>query len=117
MILLADVLPISMFLAGCALLTLILLRRWSRYYGRRSRRKKSEPPIAAQPRPHDAWGGMQRDAAAHIERQKVELHEFSRDVAGTLDSKMLLLGELITKSDEQIARLEQLLAELEGARS
>lgn len=113
MISLQDALPIAMFLAGCGLMCLILLRRWSHYFGRQSRRRKQESYLDQQPRPSEAWSGMQKDAAAHIERQKVELYEMARDTSGQLNTKMLALQALINQSDEQIDKLEKLLGEFE----
>lgn len=115
MFLLANMLPTLMFLAGCALLTAILLRRSSRYHGKRTRQRKNETVIEAQPRPTNAWTGMHRDTTAHIERQKVELHDMTRESTGRLDSKMLVLQELIAKSDQQIERMEALLSEMQTA--
>lgn len=112
MFLLADILPIFLFLAGVALLTSILLRRTYKYFGK-NRRRRNDQPIDAQPRPKDKWTGVHADATARIERQKVELHEMQREVTATIDSKMIILRELINKSQAQIDRMEELLAELE----
>lgn len=113
MILLANTLPVVMFLTGVGLLTAILLRRSFRYFGRQTRRRKNEAPIDHQPRPIDVWAGAQHDVAAHIQRQEVEFFDMARDVTGQLDSKMLLLQQLMAQSNEQIARMEQLLEEME----
>jgi hypothetical protein len=113
MYLLADIMPTAMFLAGCALLTAILLRRSYRYFGRRRGSNKNETAIDHQPRPTDAWSGMQKDVAAHLQRQEVELFDFARDVAGQLDSKMRVLQQLIAESNQQIERMEQLLDDAE----
>lgn len=113
MFLLADILPILLFLAGVALLTSILLRRTYKYFGK-NRRRRNEPPIDAQPRPKDQWSGVHADATARIERQKVELHEMQRDVTAQIDSKLIVLRELINKSQAQIDRMEELLAEMEA---
>ncbi|TWT46934.1 hypothetical protein [Botrimarina hoheduenensis] len=96
------------FALGCGILTAILLRRSYRYFGKRTR-GGSGPPIASQPRPADAWDGAKRDAAARLGREKVELHELARDLIGQLDSKMILLNELVQQSHQQIERLQTLL--------
>lgn len=101
-----------MFLAGCGLLTAILLRRSYRYFGTTRRRAGSGPVIEAQPRPATAWDGARRDASAQIERQKVELSELARDANGQLTSKIAMLEQLVETSNRQIERMEELLAEL-----
>ena len=115
MFLLADILPKVMFFTGCAMLFAILLRRYYRYFGRRPKSTKNDTPLVEAPRPTHAWSGMHSDAAAHIERQKVELHDMARESAGRLDSKIMVLQQLITQSNQQIERMEGLLSELQAA--
>ena len=102
-------------LAGVALLTWILMKRSGRYFGRK--RDKSNNPIETQPRPTGKWDGIQRDAMAQVERQKVEMHEMSRDINGQLSSKIIILEQLISDSQRQIDRLETLLDKAEHAGS
>ena len=90
------------------MLTMLLLRRSYRYFGKR--RNRNDPPIDAQPRPKTAWTGAHADATARIERQKVELHEYGREITAQIDSKLILLNQLVAKSQSQIDRLEELLA-------
>lgn len=108
-----QALPALMFIAGAALLTWLMVRRSFRRLGPRNRKSDSRP-IDAQPRPTDPWSGAHRDAAAVLERQKVELAEFARDTHGQIDTKILVLRELIAQSERQIERLERLLAETKG---
>ena len=103
-------LPVWMFLAGCALLTWILLKRSGRYFGR-ARRERSSSPIDRQPRPSGPWSGAQRDTLARIEREQVELQERARELSGQLNSKILVLEQLIATSGRQIQRLESLLSQ------
>ncbi|MCG8449698.1 MAG: hypothetical protein MI725_08970 [Pirellulales bacterium] len=114
MIFFAEIDPVWMFLAGCALLTFILLRRSYRHFGKR--RQSSSAPIERQHRPTGKWDGAQRDALAQIERQKVEMHEMSRELNGQLNSKILVLENLISQSQRQIERMEQLLEQNESVR-
>lgn len=111
--LLAQLAPLLMFIAGIALLTGILLRRTYRQVGRK-RKKFDSRPIDTQPRPQHRWDGAQRDSAAVIERQKVELAEMSRDINGQLDTKILVLKDLIAQSQQQIERMEALMGETES---
>jgi len=111
--LLASSLADLPLLAGVALLTWILLKRSFRYFGRR--RNKNPLPLERQPRPAGKWDGVQRDALAQVERQKVEMHEMTRDLNGQLSSKIIILEKLISDSQRQIDRLEQLLDQTEQA--
>lgn len=98
-----------LFFAGCALFTMVLLRRTYLRLGRR--KKASSAAIERVARPSGPWDGVQRDALAQVERQKVEMHEMSRDLNGQLSSKIIVLEKLIGDSQRQIERLEKLLAE------
>ncbi len=102
--------PIVMFIAGIALLTTLLIRRTYKHIGR-SRKRYDNRPLVVQPRPDSKWSGAKADASARIDRQQVELAEMNREVHGQIDSKILVLRELIAQSQQQIDRLEKLLAE------
>ncbi|QDS97284.1 hypothetical protein [Adhaeretor mobilis] len=106
-----------MFLAGIALVTVILVRHTYRRIGRGRTQLTGGrgAAIESQPRPVNAWDGSFRDATATVERQKVELHEFARDANGLLTSKIAMLEQLIATSGEQIEHMERLLAELREA--
>ncbi|MCG8449537.1 MAG: ferritin-like domain-containing protein [Pirellulales bacterium] len=114
MIFFAEIDPVWMFLAGCALLTFILLKRSYRHFGKRH--KSNSGPIEYVRRPTSKWDGAQRDALAQIERQKVEMHEMSRDLNGQLNSRIIILEKLVGQSQQQIERLEQLLEQNESVR-
>jgi hypothetical protein len=105
--LLAEIDPSWLFLAGCALLTFVLLKRTARRVG--GRRKKSAPPLEHLPRPQNAWDGSQRDAQSQLDRQKVEIYEMARELSGQLNTKILVLEKLIADGQQQIDRLESLL--------
>ena len=111
-VLLADIHAVWMFLAGVGLLTFILMKRSYRYFSR-PRRKRNDKPIELQPRPKGPWDGVQHDTMAHIERQKVEMFEMSRDLNGQLNSKIIVLEKLIADSQRQITRMEALLAQID----
>ncbi|MCH7753154.1 MAG: hypothetical protein IH898_13505, partial [Planctomycetes bacterium] len=82
----------------------------------RPRRKRNDKPIELQPRPKGPWDGAQHDTMAHIERQKVEMFEMSRDLNGQLNSKIIVLEKLIADSQRQITRMEALLAQIDDVR-
>lgn len=111
-VLLASIHAVWFFLAGVGLLTFMLMRRSYRYFAR-PRRNRNEKPIELQHRPKSAWDGVQHDAMAHIDRQKVEMFEMSRDLNGQLSSKIIILEKLIEDSQRQITRLETLLAQID----
>jgi len=111
MVLFASLQSVMLLLAGCGLLTLILLKRTYRRIGRRS--KAGPPAIERIARPTSKWDGAQRDSLAIVERQKVEMYEMSRDLNGQLSSRIIVLEKLIGQSQRQIERLEELLAEVE----
>lgn len=101
-----------MFAAGVGLLAAILLRRTYRRLGR-NRRGRSDSVIDLQPRPKHPWAGAYTDSVALVERQRVELHEQGRELRAQLDNKLVILQELCAKSQRQIDRMEELLAEFE----
>ena len=107
-------LPLLMFLAGCGLLTLLLLRRSHRYFGRRRTSGSSgSSGLDLQPRPTSKWSGAQHDTLARIDRERVDLYDMARDLEGQLNSKILILEQLIATNERQIERMEQLLGEAE----
>lgn len=106
-----DYLPLLMFMAGAALVSWILLRRG--LLRGKGKRKFDSRPIDVQERPTTEWSGAYSDGSALIDRQKVELAQLSRDVNGQLDSKILVLRELIQQSERQIREMEELLAQLQ----
>lgn len=114
MILLANMTAVWMFLAGVGLFAFILLRRSYRYFGK-PRQRRSDAALELQPRPKGPWDGMQHDAMARIERQEVEMFEIARDLNGQLSAKILVLEQLIHDSQQQITRMEDLLAQLDHA--
>lgn len=109
---LASPLANGMLALGLGLLTAVLLRR---AYRRLGARKKRRPDRALEqtPRPATAWSGAYADASARIERERVELHEQSREAAATIDNKLVMLQQLIAQSQQQIDRLETLLTRAE----
>lgn len=104
------------FAAGVGLLTWLMLRKTFTRLSKRNR-SGSGPYLKKQPRPENAWDGAKHDASARFDRQQVELQELARDLNGQIDSKMLLLQELIAQSERQAARLEGLLEEAQAAKS
>ena len=86
----------------------ILLRRSSRYFGRR---KDRDPPMVHVPRPENSPHGLPADASSELVRQEVQLYEQERDVSARLDSKMGVLQHLIHQAQNEITRLEAAIAQ------
>ncbi|TWU29958.1 hypothetical protein [Bythopirellula polymerisocia] len=105
---------VFMFLVGCALLVAVLLKRSYRYFGK-SKRSTVITGLEHLPRPKSTWDGTYRDAGAAVDRQEVEMAEMARDLSGQLTTKMIVLEQLISDSQKQIDRMEELLKEMESA--
>jgi DNA-binding NarL/FixJ family response regulator len=102
--LVADIVSWGMLLAGIVLLTVILMRRWSRYFwGSKRRKSQTVYPAAAAKR---AAVRSLSDAPDDVLRWQVEMHETARTLKGELDSKMRLLQVLIRQAEEVAKRLE-----------
>lgn len=99
---------ILMFLAGCALVVTVLLRRSYRYFGKRNRSRVIQG-LEHLPRPQDAWEGAQHDPSARVGRYEAEMADVARELSGQLTTKMILLEQLICESQKQIERMEELL--------
>lgn len=98
-------------LVGLALLTTLLLVRGHRLW-RASRRENALPvptpaALARRTRPL-------ADAPPDVVRWQVEMHELAREISARIDSKLVLCQQLLIQTDERIARLELLLAQVHG---
>jgi hypothetical protein len=105
--LLADILQRGLFLAGLAMVILVLLRRSVKYATKPSRNRPHAPP---QPEANPKFNHL--DAPGEIIRYQVQLHEMARELTARIDSKMLALQHLEREADLRIDRLETLLARL-----
>lgn len=114
--LLAGIGTNAMFLAGVALLLLILLRRSYRYYGRRRRPGLSDKYLTTVSRPKPENRSLST-APPDVLTWHVEMHETARDLKAELDSKMRALQLLIGQARQESERLEQLLTQLDQHRS
>jgi len=103
-----------LFAAGCAILSWVLLRRYFRLTTRGSRRQ-TQDYMEHLHRPNGPWDGAQHDPAAVIGRQEVELYDMARDATARIDSKLILLEQLLQQGQRQIDRMEELLVELQAA--
>lgn len=102
----------GMFLAGMALLLLILLRRSYRYYGTRPSRKATQRSLVETPRQADKKRSLS-SAPPDVLRWHVEMHETARELKAELDSKMRVLQLLIAQARQESERLERILGQSE----
>jgi len=96
-----TVLPLLLLLA-----VVMVFLRWSQRNLRASaqRIKRFERPSN-----EDLRRGHALDAPPNVARWEIEMHDLARDLQGQLDSKIVILNQLIRTADAQIARLEQAL--------
>lgn len=90
--------PSLMLFAGLALICGVLLRRSFRTSSR-SRAASTSNAAVELPR--------------LVDREQVELSELGREIVGQIDSKLIVLQELIAQSERQVERMEGLLDDLQ----
>lgn len=93
------------FAAGVGMLIAMMLRRTARKWEAEKKKKPVRSGIAPTESPSSY--------ASASDQREVEMHSLARDMMGQLDSKMILLQELVDKSQRQIDRMEVLLDEVE----
>ena len=109
LLLLAKITLSDLLLPFLMLIVIFIFVRRSR---RRFRRSRDDSTIVHVARPESDRSGSARTSDELI-RQEVEFHERSRDMSGMIDSKIRVLQQLITQSQQQIERLEALLMKSE----
>lgn len=109
MVLLGSLVANGTFLAGVALLIVILLRRWHRYFGRRRRGSKDTSGLVLIPRSSDKPQRSLSTAPPEFLQWQVEMHEAARAMKAEIDSKMVTLQILTQAATEQADRLERFL--------
>ena len=87
------------------MLTVILLRRWSRYFKRQKKaaRKESRATARRESQPNQPL----LDAPPEILRWQVEMHETARELKAELDTKIAVLQRLTIDARRESQRLEQ----------
>ena len=98
-----------MMLAGIALLTLVLLRRWRRYFYRSRRNREDDRALRRMQTMPPRRDVPLHDAPADVLRWHVEMHETARDLMGELNSKITALQELNVMAAATAERLETAL--------
>lgn len=95
----AEILPNVMFFAGLLLVAGFLLR-WTRW---RQRRPRSDPFAEAK---SSARGERPTMPPATLGPWEVQMHELARDLSAQLDTKILIVDQILRRAEEQTARLE-----------
>ena len=96
--------PEYLFLAGLALLSLILLRR---IYGR----QKTSPVQSESAITHAQTESIEpANVPVELDRWQVEMYETARNLKAEIDTKMGLLQQLIAMAESKRTELEQAIA-------
>jgi hypothetical protein len=100
--------PTVLFVMGAMLIVFVLVRR-SRKRGHLAKMSSVSPP------PHVAHppAGHHLDAPGAMGRWEVEMYELARDLAGQLDSKLVIVQQLVRNAEQATARLEALIERAE----
>lgn len=96
----------AVFVAGIALVSWVLLRRSSRFFGRRAQQL---PTIARASRSDNVPEQPSSAEPDDMTRWEVHMHEAARQLSAQLDTKMSALGTLVAEADRAAARLEAAL--------
>ena len=101
-----------LLLLGVVMLTLILLRRWNRYF----KKLKSAARKESRPAERESKTGQPLlDAPPELLRWQVEMHETARELKAELDTKIAVLQRLTIDARRESQRLAELLEEAERA--
>ena len=99
-----------LFLLGIVMMTVILLRRWHRYFKRlKSTQRKEGRPAAREAKPEQPL----MDAPPEVLRWQVEMHETARELKAELDTKIAVLQRLTIDAKREREQLEAALARTE----
>lgn len=98
-------------LSALAITTIWLLVRTQRHLARESGSRPTAPPSVEVTSPKVQLAQRSRE----LDRWQVEMHELARELTAKLDSKMVVLGHLISDAQRQASRLEALLRETRQA--
>jgi len=115
MILLGEISGSTFILAAVVAMVLLVLVRSQKSLRKAAIRPSLPPPerTSLQPSPsHHSPKSVGADPQ-HLQAWEVRMHDLARDLSGQLDSKMSALSHLIRDAQQQVDRLERLLAERE----
>ena len=99
-------------MSRAALMVMVLMRRWLRYYGRAGsvrRQRLQKKPVAEKLAKGPNYEQPLMDAPDELLRWNVEMHEIARTLKGELDSKIRVLNALVLQSRREADRLERLI--------
>lgn len=102
----AGIASAIMLLSGCLLLVYLLLRK-SHLQQQAVRSSRVSSDVPALPRSNPTW---------QTSDNGLEMAEIARDLNGQLTTKMIVLEQLLSDSQKQIERMEELLERIEAAK-
>jgi hypothetical protein len=111
---LASTASLISFYAGCAIVSLFLIRHSRRQLARQPLKDSRRVDRGVEPMLPAPSAAM---PPAELSGWHVQMHDTFRDLAGELDSKMRVLQLLIQMADQSAARLEAALARADGGGS
>lgn len=94
-----------LFLGGLGLVCSVLLLRTHRQLSKRPKSELPSPTTFSQPR-QPAATAHRLDAPRETRQWEVEMHDLARDLKGELDSKIVIVEQLIREAKTQADRLE-----------
>ena len=100
-----------LFLLGVVMLTIIMLRRWNRYFKRQKTNARKESRASA--RRESSPEQRLLDAPPEVLRWQVEMHETARELKAELDTKIAILQRLTIDAKRESDRLEAIIEKAE----
>lgn len=104
--LVAEINPTMLFMLGALLIVSVMLRRAMRALSR-----DASASDCALPREPTTAGPRVSGATDELARWEIRMHELSRDLSGQLDTKIIVVEQLLRRVEQQTARLELAISE------
>ena len=98
-----------------ALLGILVLWFSLKRFGRRTAKSSSQPSASRPASTLPLADSHHLDAPTSVARWEVAMHETARDLMGRLDSKIVIVEQLVRRADQAAARLENVLQRIEQA--
>ena len=96
-----------------ALLGIVVLWFSLKRFGRRASKSSTAFPVSRPASPATSTDGHHLDAPTSVARWEVAMHETARDLMGRLDSKIVIVEQLVRDAGLAAARLEAVLQRIE----
>jgi hypothetical protein len=96
-----------------ALVGILVLWFSLKRFGRRSAHPSSQRPVSRPTATSSSADFHRLDAPESVARWEVTMHETARDLMGRLDSKIVIVEQLVREAHQAAARLEALVQRIE----